>query len=307
MDRRTFNKIASLATAGMFANNSTSSSAQTIVPLTEEIGTKGEITLEDEVLLVAFDVASGAITKLLRKKTGWLIHRRPELGLSFRMYVPLANRRDNFILGQKQRAARIRKISNQKVSIEWQDLISEHGGNLSIDFRADVTLKQGCLQFDAEVLNNSGLTIEALDYPYIGDLSAPQIAERMNASYMWYDDLVSQEIHPHFTNEKGGGVDFPIKTMDSKKSLFCLIEAERQGIYVGVHDPSQRYLVQYTFVQHPGVLENATWSVPLDDEISGLKVFKEFHTCHFIFAKPQSETKLITIALQPYDDDWHTG
>jgi hypothetical protein len=33
--------------------------------------------------------------------------------------------------------------------------------------------------------------------------------------------------------------------------LFCLIQASDQGLYVEMADPTQRYLLEYTFEQHP--------------------------------------------------------
>lgn len=59
----------------------------------------GEVVLQDNLLRVAFDANSGALTRLENKTTGWIMQRRPELGLSFRLHVPLPGRRDNFVLG----------------------------------------------------------------------------------------------------------------------------------------------------------------------------------------------------------------
>ena len=70
-----------------------------------------EVILEDSELRAAFDPVSGALTALEYKPTGWAIELRPELGASFWMYVPLPDRRDNFILGHKQRAKRVKKAA----------------------------------------------------------------------------------------------------------------------------------------------------------------------------------------------------
>ena len=40
----------------------------------------GEVVLEDSTFLVAFDAGTGALTRMVRKSTGWAIQRRPELG-----------------------------------------------------------------------------------------------------------------------------------------------------------------------------------------------------------------------------------
>jgi hypothetical protein len=103
----------------------------------------GEVRLEDNGLLAGFDTDSGALTRLEDKSTHWSIERRPELGASFRLLVPLPGRRDNFVLGRNQRALEVRKVSEHQIRIRWQDLASEHGGVLPITLRATVTLTYG--------------------------------------------------------------------------------------------------------------------------------------------------------------------
>ena len=75
----------------------------------------GELVLEDEELLVAFDRGTGALTRMQRKSTHWTIERRPTLAASFRLHAPLPNRRDNFVLGSKQRTASAEKIDRKSV------------------------------------------------------------------------------------------------------------------------------------------------------------------------------------------------
>ena len=104
MDRRTFNKFAGLAAIAALTDSSESMAEQTGVPAGNAVGSAGEVILEDTELLVAFDARSGALTRLQRKSTGWMIQRRPELGVSFRLLAPLPHRRDNFVLGEKQQA-----------------------------------------------------------------------------------------------------------------------------------------------------------------------------------------------------------
>lgn len=266
----------------------------------------GEVTLQDEKLLVAFDAGSGALTRLENKATHWTIERRPELGASFRLLAPLPDRRDNFVLGQKQRAVEVRKISNNEVRIQWKNLAGEHGGVLPMNLTATVTLTNGVLNFGATLENNSSLTVETVDYPYFGDLAPPTRNSPLTVRTMWYGDLGADGIYPDFGNEKGyWGVNFPTKTFPSNRSLFCLIQSSTGGLYVEMADPTQPYLLEYTFVQHPGLDHNS--SVPRSDEISGLPVQLKFRTCHFIFAHPHSTTKLAPIVMRCYNGDWHAG
>ena len=101
------------------------------------------------------------------KSTGWVIERRPDLAVSFRLHAPLPNRRDNFVLGQKQRAARVERLSGHQVRIEWRGLNSEHGGVLPMAFTATVSLENGSLTFASTLVNDSPLMVETIDYPYL--------------------------------------------------------------------------------------------------------------------------------------------
>lgn len=266
-----------------------------------------EISLQDDSLLVAFDSRSGAFTRMERKSTHWIIERRPALGTSFKMFVPLPQRNDNFILGQKQKA-KVEKLSNHQLRIQWNRLVSEHGSVLPITFTAVVTLNGGQLTFNATVENNSNLTVETISYPYFGDFCPPSANSSMRIRTEWYDNLESDEIYPHFGNEKGyWGVFYPEKTFDSKHSLFCLIQSAHQGLYVDMADATQPYLLQYTFVQKPGVLSSINNLVPRQDSISGHPVHLEFRACHFIYARPHSIVKLAPVVLQCYNGNWHAG
>src|SRR5581483_2680695 len=124
----------------------------------------------------------------------------------------------------------------------------------------------GRLTFTAAPQNDSPLTVESIDYPYFGDLAAPAPDAPLHARAMWYGNLETEELHPHFENKKGyWGVLYPTKTFDSNRSLFCLLQSAREGVYVGLGDPTQRYFVQYTFEQHPGVVSGQTQLVPRTD------------------------------------------
>lgn len=298
MDRRTFNKLAGLATLGAWTAD--------LEALKEPSAAEGELVLEDSELVVAFDQDSGALTRMEYKPGQWTIQRRPELGGSFRLLAPLPERRDNFVLGQKQKAVEVRKTGDRQIELRWDNLVSEHGGVLPIALTAVVTLKNGRLSFQANLENRSQLVIETIDYPWFGDFSPPTRNTSMAARTMWYGNLGLDEIYPNFANEKGyWGVDVPTKTFGSNRSLFCLIQAPSQGLYVEMSDPSLPYYLEFTFEQHPGVLHDSV--VPQTDEISGFPVHLDFRTCHFVFAHPSSTFKLAPVVMRGYQGDWHAG
>lgn len=271
----------------------------------------GEVTLEDNQILAAFDSDSGALTRLIDKSSHWVIERRPELGVSFRLFAPLPERRYNPVFGQKQHVAEIKKVSDNEIKFLWKNLISENGGVLPISLAADITLNNGVLTFAATLQNDSPLTVETVDYPYFGDLNAPARDSSLEAR-MPLDkgsDTRPDQLYPHFGNEKGyWGVNWPTKMLEAQPTrAFCLLQAPGQGICVDPTSAKLPYRLDYTFEQHPGVISSATSLVPPEDFISGFPVHLEFRPCHFVFAKPHSTTELVPIVLRPYSGDWHAG
>ena len=300
MDRRTFNKLAGTAAFVAFAESSDLRA--------QAAADDSEVVLEDKELLVAFDKKSGALTRMIRKSTNWVVQRRPALGVSFRLLVPLPGQRANFVLGQKQTAAAVEKVSPNEVQIVWKDPVGEHGGAVPLTLTATATLVNGVLTFNATLVNHSSFTIETVDYPYFGDFTSPTPETPMHTERLWVGALNAEEIYPHFHNAKGyWGVLYPTKTIESNVSQFCLIRTPDQGFYVGMHDTAIRYLLHFTFEQHPGTVDWVTDRVPRQDEISGMPVHLEFRTCHFLFAHPGTQVQLAPIVLHPYSGDWHAG
>jgi len=271
----------------------------------------GETVLADDQSAAAFDPDSGALIRLENKTSHWVIERRPELGVSFRLFAPLPTRRYNPVLGQKQPAAEVKKVSDHEIRILWKTLTSENGGVLPMSLTAEVTLTHGVLTFGAKLQNDSELKVETIDYPYFGDFNPPDRQASLEARTLQEaktDVLVADELYPHFRNEKGyWGVSYPTKTLEAGRSPFCLIQAPGQGVYVGMANAKAAYRLQYTFEQHPGLVSTATSLVPPEDEFSGFPVHLEFRLCHFIFAPPHSTTNLEPVVLTAYEGDWHQG
>ena len=295
----------------------------------------GEVTIEDHTLRVSFDSDSGALTRMENKTTHWTIERRPDLGVSFRLFAPLPDRRWNPVYGQKQHAVEVNKVSDNEVELKWSNLVSENGGVLPMTFTADVTLNKGVLTFNSTLQNDSALTVETIDYPYFGDFNAPSRQSSLTACTLKdnnLSDVQREELYPDFANHKGyWGVFYPTKAMGAMDkwghdwvSPFCLLQAPDQGLYVRVDGgkSSSTYQVEYTFEQHPGVISSITQLVPPQDEFPGkdslwgsdenaessmTPVFMVFRTCHFVFAAGHTTTQLMPIEMRCYNGDNQTG
>lgn len=71
------------------------------------------ITLDTGNLFLEFDREKGTLVSLRSRLTGWIIHRRRELGLSWRMLVPVSDElRNNPVYGEKQQLDRFRGQHN---------------------------------------------------------------------------------------------------------------------------------------------------------------------------------------------------
>ena len=117
------------------------------------------ISLENETLRLAFERDNGALVGITAVKTGWEILNRPQLGLSFRLLVPLRpqsdwhlpGQRNNHVYGEKQQTSRVTLAEDKRsVTFEWDKVTSEHGGEMNIKVTLNVRLTdaQAILQHD---------------------------------------------------------------------------------------------------------------------------------------------------------------
>jgi hypothetical protein len=237
-----------------------------------------EVILQDDKVLAAFDSESGALTRLENKSTHWQIEQNPKLAASFHLTALLENGKDNTVAGQKQPAVEVKKLSESQVSLKWKDLLSDHGETLSMTLTATVTLANGALTFDSSLENDSSLMVESVEYPFLGNLSTGSDASPLVARHMWYGNLQSGPI----ANSR---------TVESKQSLFCLIQSPTEGLYVEMQDPTQPYLLKFAF----------------DSRGRGKSGHMEFRTTHVAYVHPNTSVKLAPVVMQFYSGDWHAG
>ncbi len=141
--------------------------------------------LQNETLRLQFDRHTGALTGLTALPTGWKILDRPELGLSFRLLVPLRDQQDwhapadrprnNTVEGEKQSLSSYTMDPGGKiVHFNWENVVSEKGGTLPIKVTLEVRLDGPCVIFTPTVENNSDYVVENVYCPYLGDVQHPR-------------------------------------------------------------------------------------------------------------------------------------
>jgi hypothetical protein len=253
-----------------------------VVVLARSAAFAGEVTLKDKSFVATFDTDSGALTKLENKLLHWTIECRPELGVSFRLNAPLADHKDNFVLGQKQKAVEVRKLSAHQVRLQWKNLVSEHGDVLPITLTAMVSLTNGALTFDATVQNDSPQMVSTVDFPCLGDLNPPVPGAPMQSEHMWYGNLTLQDLSKR-------------AVVMSRQSLFCLVQSTNEGLYIEMHDATQPYLLNFVFEPQHGSKSDAD-SAHLD-----------FRATHFAYVHPHTTVTLVPVVMRGYQGDWHAG
>ena len=261
------------------------------------------IVLENRVIKAVFDKNSGRLVSLVTKQTGWDIQRRGYLSRSFRLSVPVPGRRDNCVYGENQNPCKA-EISNdhKKIVFTWDKMSSECDKTLNIKFVGIIELTEEGLQFTGKIENNSKYTVEAIYWPYIGDLGIPKTQKVIR---------FGSEIYPNFRSHKGYyGVDYPIQYHSPLSAKYGLLGNDIESLYCGYFDTEEDRLMNFCFELKPGYenSENTDYgTVPKTDSIGGKPVHIEFSCIHFAYANPKESVVLKSIYFEPFVGDWQKG
>jgi len=133
-------------------------------------------TLKNDNLVMEFSHSNGALVGLSAIRTGWKILDRPHLGFSFRLLLPLSEeRRNNPVYGEKQVLSSLEVAQDGcSATLGWDGITSEYGGKHDIKLTLKVTLDNLQAVFAMTVENCSGLVVENVYSPYLGDVAHPQ-------------------------------------------------------------------------------------------------------------------------------------
>ena len=270
------------------------------------------ISLKTGSLDLSFDQRTGALIRLTAPATGWTIHRREALGLSFRLLVPLNDElRNNNVYGELQTLAGF-ETGNDFVKLIWDGLTSEKGGKLDIKVTLTVKAEGRQAVFAMEIDNKSPYMVETAYVPYLGDLTRPEGAGYLKGFLYSYAAAQEWNMWPTFTNMLGYyGVDFPTQIEggpmgSAPMSPFFLMRSENQGLYAGIKAPSEE-LVAWHAELRPGYGESIDARVPITDEIAGLPVHTRFAAVHECFIQPGDSRALTPVALEAYEGGWQQG
>jgi hypothetical protein len=272
------------------------------------------ITLENDALRLAFARETGALVGFTDKLTAWEVINRPYLGLSFQLLLPLPNRRNNPVYGEKQRVSAVDIADyGQSVAFTWESVTSAYGGEHPIQLSLSVNLAEAQAIFALSIDNRSEYVVETVHCPYFGDIQRPPGAEAFEAFHYGYAEAVQRSLYPTFENTLGYyGFDYPVQYgPDSWRSgapavPYILLRSRDQGLYVGVNESSSE-LVAWHNELRPGYDSAIDSRVPTTPSISGLDVATRFAAIHLPYIQPGESRALTPIAVQPFQGGWQQG
>ena len=268
--------------------------------------------LENGNLRLEFDRANGALIGLSASAASsvWEILNRSELGLSFRLLLPLSEeKRNNPVFGEKQPLARLEIGQDQRSAVfYWDEVTSEFGGKHAIRLVLSVALDDERTTFSMSVENHSNFVVENVYCPYLGDLQHPDDEAWFKTFSPGYGSAVEWNLWPHYDNLRGYyGLDYPTQIgAGAPMAPFFLMKGEKQGLYAGVASPSSELVAWHTELR-PGYGSSIDFRPPEELSISDKAVATRFAAVHLPYILPGEARQLTPVALQAYQGDWHQG
>ena len=270
------------------------------------------ITLTTDSLSLAFDRDTGALCRLDATETAWHILRRPALGLSWRLLVPIGEElRNNPVYGEKQAVTSLTQGEGW-VEFRWEKIVSERAGVLDITVTTRIAIEERQAVWYTRIDNQSPYVVESVHSPYLGDLSRPEGAAWFRTFLYSYASANEWSLWPRFENHPGYfGVDFPTQhghhaNCGAPMSPYFLLRSESQGLYMGIKEPSEA-LVTWNCELRPGYGSALDARVPDTDEIAGKPVHIRAAAIHMPYLQPGASLSLTPVALEAYLGGWQEG
>ena len=272
------------------------------------------LVLENETLHLEFERSNGALVGLSARNS-WQILNRASLGLSWRLLLPLSDeKRNNPVCGEKQPLSSLDVAPDgQSATFVWDGVTSDFGGKHDIKLTLKVTMGERQAVFAMTVDNRSGHVVENVYSPYLGDVQHPAGEEWFKTFLYQYNTSQEWSMWPTFQNMRGYyGVDYPTQVSawvagcGAPMSPFILLRGARQGLYVGVDEPSSE-LVAWHAGLRPGYGSSIDARVPETPTISGLDAATRFAAVHVPYIQPGETRALTPIALEAYEGGWQQG
>ncbi len=268
--------------------------------------------LENEYVRIEFDEATGAITGLLNKKTGWQAVAQPKLSSIIKLVVPVEGHRNNRVLTETQKLSSFEKEGEYRASLGWKGIWGDKSGTMDIDVALSISLQGPDICFEMTIDNKSGQCVEEAWYPCVGGLREPKGEGEFESLTMDMCGGFHRTLMGDGFPQTCGywGTDYPtfIKTFGSEvaQASFLLLSNDRQGLYMGMHQEEQS-IVSFVHELRPGYTDSKHSRVPKTDEIGGHPAGYVVSAAQMPFVQAGEEMKLAPIVVRLFEGSWHKG
>lgn len=270
------------------------------------------VKLETENLRLEFDESNGSLVGILSKVSNWNVIKRRELGLSWRMMIPLEGKRNNEAWGHEQKNPPLCEYSDHAVKFTWNEVETHFGGIHKICVSTECKIVDGQAVFSMHIDNRDTKIVENVYYPYIGDLYRPNNAAKFNFEHGSYCGIKSYEMYPTFPNCAGThSVDYPTLCVEDHinppMNPFGLISDEDgNGLFLGV---AERRIEAATWHAEylPGWRNSNDFRVFEEDKIGDKDTYVRFAVGHLPYVMPETSFDTLPFAMDVYKGGWETG
>ena len=191
--------------------------------------------------------------------------------------------------------------------------MSEYGGRHDIRLTLNICLNERQAVFGMKIENSSEYIVENVYYPYLGDVQHPPAEEWFKTFIYQYATAQEWSLWPIYQSlREYYFVDYP--TQFSQKNAFsgapmspyCLLRGLKQGLYIGICDPSPELVAWHTELR-PGYSSSMDARVPEELMISDKDVATRFAAVHVPFIQPNETRALTPITFEVYEGGWQKG
>lgn len=266
------------------------------------------VKLRTENLLLVFSKDNGSLIQVKSNISGWVFHRRAELGLSWRLQVPLNEElKNNAVLGEEQILSGIQE-NKDEVIFTWNNVRSKRTGILDISVTITVRIEDGQVVWYTEINNQSPYVVESVYSPYIGDVTPPDQSKLFEVFFESYNSKRTLSLWPVFEDNCGyWGVDYGTQYIKGvPEAPYVLLNNGKEGMYFGVKTDSCE-MVSWHSELRPGYENSMDYKVPKEIVVNDEKVHIRFAAIHMPYIMPKEKRNLTPIIMDTYKGTWHYG
>jgi hypothetical protein len=270
------------------------------------------ILLTDDYLDLAFDPATGAMTRFLVKATGWEVVTNPSLQAGLRLLVPVPNHGCNTAYTAAQKLAAADFDGPRKLTLRYDTIHTHKAGELPIAAELIVELTgDGAAHFNVTIDNRSEYVVEEVWAPSFGGFREPKGEPPLQLKYL---DMLGSLTETMVLNSKFKtgtgywGFENPVVYDTADRTSFFIFDNAQQGLYLGQHEERPRFNSLWAAELKPGYIDSLHLRHDIDaDTLAGRPAGFIFSRAFSPFVEPGTRVTLPVTIVRPYRGDWHTA